>query len=76
MCNTSAMPETFEWCTYAWAAEFLGVSLSQVARYVTGGQLEAVTPLVGSRESARHKKMLHRAQVLRLRDARKVVGRG
>jgi hypothetical protein len=64
------------WVTYGWAAEALGVSVSQVARYVAGGQLEAVTPLVGPRESARHKRMILREQVLKLREARTVIGRG
>lgn len=62
------------YCTYAWAAERLGVSLSQVGRYVNEGKLGPVhTPLVGSRESARHKRQLEREIVETFANARNIV---
>lgn len=65
-----------EFCTIAWAAERLGLSVRQVGRYVVDGTLSGVTPLTGSRESKRHKRMIRVNDVERLRDARVVTGRG
>lgn len=67
-----------DWCTYARAAEILGVSLRQVGRLVANPnvQLHAITPQVGARESARGKRVLSVDDVLALRDALKVTGRG
>jgi hypothetical protein len=62
--------------TYAWAAEVLGLSVRQVGRYVTAGILHGAAPLCGSRESARTKQMVDVEQVLALKRARKVAGRG
>lgn len=66
-----ALPEVG---TYAWAAEQLGVSVQQVGRYVKDGVLMARSPRCGSTETSR--RLLDVDEVFRLRDARKVVGRG
>lgn len=60
--------------TYAWAAEQLGVSVTQVGRYVRDGLLTAHSPKCGSRESER--RFLDVDEVFAFREARKVVGRG
>jgi hypothetical protein len=65
-----------EWGTYGWAAEVLGLSLRQVGRLVKAGTLSERTPRCGARESARHKRLVSVEQVLALKAARKVVGRG
>lgn len=62
--------------TYAWAAEVLGLSARQVGRYVAAGILAGSQPLCGSRESARTKRMVNVEDVLELKRARKVAGRG
>jgi hypothetical protein len=62
--------------TYAWAAEVLGLSVRQVDRYVRQGILRGVQPRCGSRESARHKRMVDVEAVLTLKAAREVAGRG
>jgi hypothetical protein len=62
--------------TYAWAAEVLGLSVRQVGRYVSVGILHGAQPLCGSRESARTKRMVNVEDVLALKRARKVAGRG
>lgn len=62
--------------TYAWAAEVLGLSVRQVARYVQAGILNGAQPLCASRESARTKRLVCVEDVLILQRARKVVGRG
>lgn len=67
--------EKLTYCTIARAAEILGVSLSQVARYVQEGKLTSVTPWLGTGESGRHKGLLDTAEVYRFRDARKVIGK-
>jgi predicted site-specific integrase-resolvase len=61
-------------CTYAWAAERLGVSVQQVGRYVKSGNLTAHVPSCGRTESTRI--WLAKADVVALREARKLVGRG
>jgi len=61
-------------CTYAWAAEKLGVSVQQVGRYVKAEVLTAFVPHCGTRESTRI--WLRTEQVRELAAARKVVGRG
>lgn len=65
-----------DWCTVAYAAELLAVSQRQVMRYVRDKVLTAYMPRVGSRESARHKRVLSTSQVRDLRAARVVTGRG
>lgn len=60
--------------TYAWAAEQLDVSVSQVGRYVRDGLLTAWSPKCGSQESSR--RFLDVDEVLAFKAARKVVGRG
>jgi DNA-binding transcriptional MerR regulator len=70
------IPVADDWCTVAYAAEQLDVSQRQIMRYVSEGVLTAHQPRVGSRESARHKRVLSTAQVRELRNARVVMGRG
>jgi hypothetical protein len=60
-------------CTYAWAAEKLGVSVQQVGRYVKSEVLTGVVPHCGSRESTRV--WLYTADVIELDKARRTVGR-
>lgn len=67
------MEELTQWCTFAAAAEILGVSLSQVFRYAEGGQLTPWAPICGSHESARHKRVLRVSEVQTLKDARAMV---
>jgi hypothetical protein len=69
----TALASPSDWCTMAYAAELLGVSLRQVGRYVADGVLQGYRPRVGTRESTRHKMILHVDEVRRLRDAREVV---
>ncbi len=66
-------PLSNDWCTVAWAAEHLHVSPRTVARLVTTGVLDSVTPLVGERESRRHKRMLKADQVRAYKRALSVV---
>lgn len=61
-------------CTFAWAAEHLGVSVQQVGRYARDGVLTVVVPKCGQRESTR--RWLSTEEVRELRRARAVVGRG
>jgi predicted site-specific integrase-resolvase len=61
-------------CTFAWAAEKLGVSVQQVGRYARDGVLTTVIPKCGQRESTRRWLLVD--EVLALAEARKVVGRG
>jgi predicted site-specific integrase-resolvase len=63
-----------EHATYAWAAEQLSVSVQQVGRYVRDGVLSVSSPRCGKRETSR--RLLDVDEVLRLKAARKVVGRG
>lgn len=65
-----------DWGSYAWAAEQLNMSVRQVGRYVQAGTLTAYTPRIGARESKRHKRMVSVEDVLALKRARVVVGRG
>lgn len=67
------LPVGEDYCTIAWAAEYLGVSLRTVTRAVAGGALTAVTPRTGARESKRHKRMLLTEQVREYRRALEVV---
>ena len=69
------LPYAADFCTTAWAAEHLGVSMRSVGRYVAAGLLADFTPLVGSRESKRKHRILSTVQVRSFRDARELVGR-
>jgi hypothetical protein len=62
--------------TYAWAAETLGLSVRQIGRYVKVGILHGAQPMCGAGESARTKRMVNVEDVLALKRARKVAGRG
>lgn len=64
-----------EFCTVAYAAERLEVSLRTVVRMVGNKQLTACNPRVGSRESKRHKMMLYTAEVFEVMEARKRLKR-
>jgi hypothetical protein len=57
------IPVGEDYCTVAYAAELAGVSIRTVVRAVGDGVLVATRPRCGSRESARHKLMLHTSQV-------------
>lgn len=59
-----------DWCTIAAAAERLDVSQRTIARMIGDGVLQAFMPIVGSRESSRHKTLLYMPEVLELRAAR------
>jgi len=65
-----------DWCTYKWAADYLGVSIRTVVRYVESGLLASFMPRMGRGESRRNKRMLNVAQIKAMRDARQVIGRG
>ncbi len=66
-------PLSNDWCTVAWAAEHLDVSQRTIGRLVQSGALDSVTPLVGSQESRRHKRMLKADQVRAYKRALSVV---
>ncbi len=66
-------PLSNDWCTVAWAAEYLDVSLRTVGRLVASGTLDSVTPLVAAGESRRHKRMLKADQVRAYKRALSVV---
>lgn len=51
-------PDSQEWCTIAYTAERLAVSLRTVTRMIADGRLRATKPRIGSRESARHKTLI------------------
>jgi hypothetical protein len=57
------IPSGTDYCTFAWAAELLGVSQRQVYRIALAGKLDLFRPLVGSRESSRAHRMLSTEQV-------------
>lgn len=63
MVNQVAIPVASDWCTMAYAAEKIGVSLREVGRLVKDGRLTAQRPRVGSKESARTKTILQLDQV-------------
>jgi hypothetical protein len=69
----TALASPKDWCTLAYAAEVLGVSLRQVGRYVADGVLQGYRPRVGARESSRSHLILHVEEVIRLRDARRLI---
>jgi predicted site-specific integrase-resolvase len=69
----TAIASAQDWCTIAYAAELLGVSMRQITRYLAEGKLHGHRPRVGSRESARHKAILNVDEVLAFRDARAIV---
>lgn len=77
MTNTQlAFPSSKDFCTLAWAAELLGMSHRSVAKLVADGRLKDHTPLVGSRESKRHKRMLSADEVREYKRALQVVNGG
>lgn len=61
MCDMSQLTiaNPADWCTVAYAAELLNVSQRTIGRMIRDGRLQACRPLVGSRESARHKVMIY-----------------
>lgn len=69
------VPDAHDWCTVAYAAERLDVSMRTVIRMVGAGQLTACHPRVGSRESHRHKMMLYTPEVFEVMEARKRLRR-
>jgi hypothetical protein len=63
--NMSAMngqmklPDASDFCTVAYAAEKIGMSMRQVRRLCApGGPIRAVRPRTGSRESGRYRSLL------------------
>lgn len=74
MANTQLVfPSSKDFCTVAWAAELLGMSIRSVLRLVADGKLSSFSPLVGSHESGRHKRMLSADQVREYKRALSVV---
>jgi hypothetical protein len=69
----TAIASAQDWCTIAYAAEVLGVSMRTITRYLAAGTLHGHKPRVGSRESSRHKAILSVDEVLALRDALAIV---
>lgn len=69
----SAIPVPADFCTLAWAAEHLDLSLRSVQRLVKAGKLHGFRPLVGSRESGRRHNMLMTEQVRSYRAARDLL---
>lgn len=67
------IPVGEDYCTVAFAAELAGVSVRTVVRAIRDEVLVGVRPRTGSRESGRHKTMLHTAQVRDWVRARKMV---
>lgn len=63
-----------DWCTYAWAAEHMAVSIQQVGRYVKLGLLHVQSPRCGKDESSR--RLLQVEEVKAFQRARVAVGRG
>lgn len=68
-----AFPASGDFCTVAWAAELLGMSQRGVAKLVQDGRLREHMPLVGSRESKRHKRLLSADEVREYKRALLVV---
>ncbi len=64
-----------DWCTLAYAAETIGVSLRTVARAIADGKLSARRPRVGSRETNRRHVMLYVSEVEEFAAAYKRVNR-
>lgn len=66
-----------DFCTVAWAAEKIGISMRGVTRLFAsaGGPLAVVRPRVGSRESGRAHQMLYVAQVEEYATAYRLVRR-
>jgi len=67
------LPVGEDYCTAAWAAEHMGVSVRTVLRAVRDGKLAAVTPRCGQKETKRHKRMLLTVQVQEYGRARALV---
>jgi hypothetical protein len=67
------IPVGEDYCTVAYAAELAGVSIRTVTRAVGDGVLASTRPRCGSRESTRHKMMLHTHQVREWVAARKLL---
>jgi len=63
------MADPRDWCTYAFAAEQLNVSMRTVARMIAEGKLTAYRPLTGSRESPRHKTLIYVPQLMEYKQA-------
>lgn len=70
-----AIADPGDWCTYAYAAEQLGVSLRTIARMVSDGRLAGFRPLLGKHESPRHKTILYVPQLREYQRALQVVRR-
>jgi hypothetical protein len=73
--NQTMIPVGGDYCTVAWAAELAGVSIRTVDRAIRDELLSATRPRTASRESDRHKTMLHTAQVREWVAARKLIRR-
>jgi hypothetical protein len=53
------IPDAQDFCTVAYAAEKIGMSMRQVRRLcLPGGPIRAVRPRTGSRESGRYRSLL------------------
>lgn len=70
-----AVADPGDWCTYAYAAEQLHVSMRTIGRMVADGRLSGFRPLIGSHESPRHKTILYVPQLREYQRALEVVRR-
>lgn len=59
----TALPVAGDWCTMAYAADTIGVSLREVGRLIGDGRLRGQRPRTGRKESGRHKTILSTVQV-------------
>lgn len=68
------LPDASDFCTVAYAAEKIGISMRQVRRLcMPGGQLRAVRPRTGSRESGRYRSLILVADVEAFAAAHRLV---
>lgn len=65
-----------DWCTAAYAAEKIGVSLRTVYRLIKEGRLRAYVPRKGSRETGRRHTLLALEEVTTFATAHKLVNGG
>lgn len=69
-------PSATDYCTQAYAAETIGVSLRTVSRLIQDGTLQAFRPLKGARESGRRHTLLATQAVRDYAHAYKLIKAG
>lgn len=62
-----------DWGTIAWAAETIGVSQRTVRRLIDAGTITGQNARKGSRETGRRHTIVSVDEVLRYRDAKRIV---